>query len=149
MQEWLSMYESKSGERGMFNRIASQKQTQKFGRRESNFEFGTNPCCVSGDTVVDVKINDKKEKIRIKDLVELWASGNKIEIRSYNLEEGRESYDVISFAGLTRPNAKTMKITDTETGKSIVCTPDHKVFTENRGYVEARYLKEDDVLKIG
>lgn len=44
LQEWLSLYESKSGERGIFNRVASQKQAAKNGRRKFDFDFGTNPC---------------------------------------------------------------------------------------------------------
>jgi ribonucleoside-diphosphate reductase alpha chain len=44
MREWLSLMESKSGERGIFNREASQKQAAKNGRRDSNYDFGTNPC---------------------------------------------------------------------------------------------------------
>ena len=44
MREWLSLVESKSGERGVFNREASKKQAAKYGRRDPNFEFGTNPC---------------------------------------------------------------------------------------------------------
>ena len=44
MREWLSLYESKSGERGIFNRVAAQKQADKYGRRDSNYDFGTNPC---------------------------------------------------------------------------------------------------------
>ena len=44
MREWLSLVESGSGERGIFNRQASKKQAEKYGRRDSNFEFGTNPC---------------------------------------------------------------------------------------------------------
>jgi ribonucleoside-diphosphate reductase alpha chain len=44
MKEWLSIYNSKSGERGIFNRQASQKQAAKFGRREENIDYGTNPC---------------------------------------------------------------------------------------------------------
>ncbi len=38
------MYESKLGERGIFNRVAAQKQADKYGRRDSNYAFGTNPC---------------------------------------------------------------------------------------------------------
>ena len=41
-----------------------------------------------------------------------------------------------------------MKITDEESGKSIVVTPDHKVYTKNRGYVMAKHLKETDILNI-
>ena len=44
MREWLSLVESKSGERGVFNRQASKNQAAKYGRRDPNFEFGTNPC---------------------------------------------------------------------------------------------------------
>jgi ribonucleoside-diphosphate reductase alpha chain len=44
MAEWLSIYESKSGERGIFSRDASQRVARKNGRRDPSFEFGTNPC---------------------------------------------------------------------------------------------------------
>ncbi len=44
MREWLSLYESRSGERGIFSRAASKKQAEKFGRRDPNHDFGTNPC---------------------------------------------------------------------------------------------------------
>lgn len=44
MREWSSIYESHSGERGIFNRDASQRQADKNGRRDSTYEFGTNPC---------------------------------------------------------------------------------------------------------
>jgi ribonucleoside-diphosphate reductase alpha chain len=44
MEEWKSLYESKSGERGIFNRHAAVTQAEKNGRRDTNYEFGTNPC---------------------------------------------------------------------------------------------------------
>lgn len=44
MREWLSLVESKSGERGIFNRNASKAQAAKNGRRDTDFDFGTNPC---------------------------------------------------------------------------------------------------------
>ena len=45
MEEWVSLYKSKSGERGIFNRAAAQKQTAKLGdRRDATYQFGTNPC---------------------------------------------------------------------------------------------------------
>ena len=45
MEEWVSLYKSKSGERGIFNRAAAQKQTGKLGdRRDATYQFGTNPC---------------------------------------------------------------------------------------------------------
>ena len=44
MREWSNIYESHSGERGIFNREASEKQVVKTGRRKANQEWGTNPC---------------------------------------------------------------------------------------------------------
>lgn len=44
MKEWMSLVESGSGERGIFNRQASKKQAALNGRRDADYEFGTNPC---------------------------------------------------------------------------------------------------------
>lgn len=44
MREWTSIYESHSGERGIFSRDASQRQAAKNGRRDDTYDFGTNPC---------------------------------------------------------------------------------------------------------
>ena len=44
MEEWISLVKSKSGERGIFNRVASQKQAAKWGRRDPDIAYGTNPC---------------------------------------------------------------------------------------------------------
>jgi len=44
MKEWMSLVESGSGERGIFNREASKKQAARNGRRDADYEFGTNPC---------------------------------------------------------------------------------------------------------
>ena len=45
MEEWISLYKSKSGERGIFNRQAAKKQIQKLGdRRDASHDMGLNPC---------------------------------------------------------------------------------------------------------
>ena len=44
MREWTSLYESKSGERGIFNRQAARVKASENGRRDSNHYFGCNPC---------------------------------------------------------------------------------------------------------
>ena len=44
MEEWLALVKSKSGERGIFNRVAAQNQAAKYGRRNPNMSFGVNPC---------------------------------------------------------------------------------------------------------
>lgn len=44
MKEWTALYESKSGERGIFNRVAANKAAIATGRREPGHQWGTNPC---------------------------------------------------------------------------------------------------------
>ena len=44
MEEWIALYQSKSGERGIFSRDASQRVAKKNGRRDPDHDFGTNPC---------------------------------------------------------------------------------------------------------
>jgi ribonucleoside-diphosphate reductase alpha chain len=71
-----------------------------------------------------------------------------IEVLSYNTETNQQEWKPIAAFAETSPKAKVMKITDEESGKSIVVTPEHKVFTKNRGYVMAKDLIETDELVI-
>src|SRR6056300_823866 len=74
LNEWKSLYESRSGERGVFSRVASQRQAEKNGRRDATFDFGTNPCseiilrpyqfCNLAEVVV--RANDTLESLRLK-----------------------------------------------------------------------------------
>ena len=74
LDEWRSLYESKSGERGIFSRAASQKQAERNGRRDSDRDFGTNPCSeiilrksqVCNLSEVVVRPEDTSESLRRK-----------------------------------------------------------------------------------
>lgn len=44
LREWMALYASHSGERGIFSRKASQTQAAKYGRRANDLDYGTNPC---------------------------------------------------------------------------------------------------------
>jgi intein/homing endonuclease len=48
----------------------------------------------------------------------------------------------------TKENAEVIEVVDEEKGIKIVCTPDHRIFTKNRGYVMACDLLEDDELNL-
>jgi ribonucleotide reductase alpha subunit len=71
-----------------------------------------------------------------------------IEVLSYNTGINHQEWKPITAFAETSPQAKVIKITDEESGKSIVVTPDHRVFTKNRGYVMAKNLVETDELMI-
>lgn len=152
MKEWLSIYESKSGERGIFSREAAKKVVERNGRRNINHDFGCNPCCVSGNTILDVLFDDNtiSQRITISDLSNYVRNNPsvKVMVKAWNFEKNEIEYNSINFIGITRENAKVLRITDTETNKSITITPDHNVWTENRGWVEAKDLRSDDTLKI-
>ena len=44
LKEWLALIESKSGERGIFNRVSAKKKAAESGRRDPSYDYGTNPC---------------------------------------------------------------------------------------------------------
>lgn len=81
LREWTSLYESKSGERGIFNREAAKNQAVKSGRRDPNHDFGTNPCgeillrsmqcCNLSEIIIrpDDCVVQLKEKARIASLL--------------------------------------------------------------------------------
>ena len=124
--------------------------------------------CVAGDTKIDVRITTSKkvdgnttETTRLPPLVfEIQQLGEFIqeglplecvEVLSYDLDGDPSKaldYNQITAFAQTSPKAKVMRITDEESGKSIVVTPDHKVYTKNRRYVMAKHLKETDILNI-
>jgi ribonucleoside-diphosphate reductase alpha chain len=74
MREWLSLVESKSGERGIFSRVAADKHVAMNGRRETGHEWGTNPCSeiilrpyqFCNLTEVVVRASDDKESLKKK-----------------------------------------------------------------------------------
>ena len=87
MDEWKSLYDSKSGERGIFNRASANKMAEKNGRRKiEGYEFGTNPCseiilrdrefCNLSEVVVRPTddVQTLKEKVRLATILGTFQS---------------------------------------------------------------------------
>ena len=87
LKEWNTLYESKSGERGIFNRVAATKKASSNGRRDvDGYEYGTNPCgeiilrskgvCNLSEVVIREKdtLADLKEKIEVATIVGTFQS---------------------------------------------------------------------------
>jgi len=112
--------------------------------------------CVAGDTKIRIKyfIKDIEDyrwaTIDIKNLNDYINNPKYKDLRvlCYDLNIEMSVIRPITAFAETSPKAKVMKITDEESGKSIVVTPEHKVFTKNRGYVMAKDLTETDELVI-
>ena len=86
MDEWKALYDSKSGERGIFNRESAVKMAAKNGRRDTDHEFGTNPCseiilrnrefCNLSEVVVRATDNRESllEKVRLATILGTFQS---------------------------------------------------------------------------
>ena len=96
----------------------------------------------------EIKIEDLEDYVIMRQCEMYDSNAPQIEVLSYNIESNQEEWKPITAFAETSPKAKVMRITDEESGKSIVVTPEHKVFTKNRGYVMAKDLIETDELVI-
>ena len=87
LKEWGTLYDSKSGERGIFNRVAATKKASSNGRRDvDGFEYGTNPCgeiilrskglCNLSEVVIRESdtLADLKEKVRVATIIGTFQS---------------------------------------------------------------------------
>jgi ribonucleoside-diphosphate reductase alpha chain len=84
--EWKNLYDSKSGERGIYNVAAAQAQAARYGRRDPEIHYGTNPCseiilrpyqfCNLSEVVLREKdtVDDVKNKVRLATILGTWQS---------------------------------------------------------------------------
>lgn len=84
--EWKSVYDSKSGERGIYNVKAAQSQAAKFGRRDPEIHYGTNPCseiilrpyqfCNLSEVVLreEDTVEDIARKVELATILGTWQS---------------------------------------------------------------------------
>jgi ribonucleoside-diphosphate reductase alpha chain len=142
MDLWARIKASGAGEPGIF--FTNDK------------EWGTNPC-ITGDALVTVKDHDTtaegeviakggEYQIPLKNLVELYKnSALPPMVLSYNAELKTTEWDMLDAAELTKEKASIIELT-LDNGGVLKLTPDHKVFTENRGWIVAADLTDEDVL---
>lgn len=105
----------------------------------------TNPC-VTGDTLID-GLGFKRS---VKDLLDKgdWTG---LKVKSYNLISGKVEYKELLNIQLTKRKAEVLALKISSDGVNfhvVKLTPDHKVYTVTRNYVEAKDLTEDDVFYV-
>jgi ribonucleoside-triphosphate reductase len=86
LREWRNLYESKSGERGIYNMDSVRKHIDRFGRRDSSRVHGTNPCgeillrpnefCNLTEVVIEANdtVDDLLNKVRLATILGTWQS---------------------------------------------------------------------------
>jgi ribonucleoside-diphosphate reductase alpha chain len=94
----------------------------------------TNPC-VTGDTMVYTVYGD----IPIRDIID-----KEIEVYCYDEKTNALKISRAFNIHKTRENAELLDVVTKST--VLRCTPDHLIFTKNRGWVNAEKLVEGDVL---
>jgi len=133
MDEWVALYKSKSGERGIFNREATRKTVTKLGdRRDPNYEFGTNPCseiilrdrqfCNLSEVIV--RENDTAEtlarKVRLATILGTWQS-TLVDFR-YLSSEWRKNCEEEALLGVSMTGIMDCPLTRGDAGSQALKT---------------------------
>jgi len=111
LSEWLKLVESKSGERGIFNREAAKIKVASSGRRIPGYEWGTNPCFTGDMRILTIDGYKRFDELEGKQVKLVGADGNIYEGKIW--KTGRKKVVDVIFA----PAAQGQKC--------ITCTPDH------------------------
>jgi ribonucleoside-diphosphate reductase alpha chain len=104
--------------------------------------------CLDGNTIVNIFHDNAHKSVNMIELNDLILAEEQVKVKSYDKNTGEITYEKILASAKTGVDKNVMKITDEKTGKYIICTPEHKIYTLNRGYIEAKNLKENDELLI-
>lgn len=137
----------KNGEPG----FAWLENMQDYSRMRNGKDYkdrrvkGGNPCVV-GDTVITTDVG----QLRIDEIVDRVFKGETIKALSFNEHTLKHEFNIISKAWMSKKDATVLTLEIDENGQTfeLTCTPDHKIYTTNRGYVEAKNLTEEDDIKI-
>ena len=101
-----------------------------------------NPLCLDLDT--NIPLLDGRT-LSLRDIITEFEGGKENWAYSCNPETGKIVPGVINWAGITRQNTEVIEITF-DNGKTLTCTPDHKIPVFGKGFVEAKDLTENDSL---
>lgn len=117
---------------------------------ELGYEINASNLCLTGDTQVEIILNGANMTVSLLELNGIFNLGGyeSLLVKSYNIETGDVEFKKVVASAMISPNAKIIKITDDVTGKSIKCTPEHQIYTKNRGYVMAKDLDVNDEIVI-
>jgi ribonucleotide reductase alpha subunit len=129
----------------MFGDNVNRNKPQVY--KDKNMKIYASQMCLRGDSIMVVKFGFDAEpvEIDIETFVKLWGIGAVPPDTTVKTEKG---FQVVTAAAKTGSTKEMIRITDEETGKFVECTPDHKIYTQNRGWVMAQDLTEEDELLL-
>lgn len=127
----------KVAEPGIFNETIAYNQC---ANTNISNKVISNPC-VTGDTIL---ITSNGE-MTIKEIIDAINKSQEVFVLSFSIKENNVEFQKVLYGDITQEKANVIQI-ETENGQSIKLTPTHKVFVENKGWVEAKDLSNDDVI---
>lgn len=140
---WKKVYESQI-ETGVPYLASKDNANRKTNHQNIGVLKQSNLCCLHGDTMLIVRDSDGMiHNKTIKEIVERLSNMEQWEVLGENQEFQR-----ILIGDIMREDAEILEVIDEDNGARIVCTPDHLIFTKNRGFVMAKDLIESDELEI-
>jgi len=149
LKEWASLYESKSGERGIYSAFNARKQVERFDYREPRDDFGTNPCseiilrprefCNLSEVVIREgdKEKDLLKKVEYATILGTWQST--LTNFKYIPKKWKENCEEERLLGVSLTGIMDNKLTS---------NPDPKLLNKMRDYAREVNEKWADTLKI-
>lgn len=121
-------------------------------RKTNHQNIGTvrqsNLCLFENTTINILDENDEVQLVDLQTLKAMQLENQKMKVLSFNEKTFNKEWKEIEAVEKMSDKAELLKISDEATDKYILCTPTHKVYTKNRGYVMAKDLLENDELEI-
>lgn len=124
------------------NEIRQKKIPSNNMNGQSSVDSIYNPQCLALDTLIPLLDG---RTLTLAEIIEEHKTGAELWTYSINPDTGAAVPGIISWAGVTRKNTEVLKITF-DNGKTLICTPDHKIPVQGKGFVEAKDLTIDDIL---
>lgn len=112
------------------------------GQQDVDSVYNPQSMCLALDTEIPL-LDDRR--LSLSDIIKEYEKGEKLWTYSINPDTGEIVTGPISWAGVTRKNTETVKLT-LDSGDEIYCTPDHKFPVQGKGKVQAKDLTEKDSL---
>lgn len=124
---------------------ANRQRPQMY--KDHGLEIVASNLCLTGDTEITVRSNDVEQTIQLDLFVARFEMGYypSVEVKSYSTKRNEIVWSVVSAAAQTALVEELYEI-ETLDEHAVRCTGNHKVYTKNRGYVEAQHLVETDEL---
>lgn len=128
---------------GIKNEIKQKRvPTTSGGQAEVDTVYNPHSMCLALNT--EIPLLDGRT-LTLQEMIDEHEEGKENWIYSIDPKTGNVVPGPVSWAGITRRNAETIKLTF-DNGDELICTPDHKIPVQGKGFVEAKDLTENDSL---